>query len=117
MFYSINFSSYFEKFMSKDKQIIKQYALSTIDVGDPLGEQRVLVLYTNGEMKYLDPCDKKVFNKATQIKANDGTHVDWKLFPSHTAMESFIKDTRTEFYDRENVAKLGGISEPIEENE
>ena len=103
--------------MSKDKQIIKQYALSTIDIGDPLGEQRVLVLYTNGEMKYLDPCDKKVFNKATKIKANDGTHIGWKLFPSLTAMETFIKDTRTEFHNTENVAKLGGISEPVEGNE
>ena len=87
-----------------------------LNVGDPVGQERVLVLKANRELNYLDPCDKTVFAKATQMKANDGIHIAWKLFDSFTAMECFIKARRAQYVNVEESSTSENHKELFSEN-
>ena len=61
--------------MTKDQEIIKNFDMSVLNGGTFLGQAIVLVLKSNEELFYLNPCDKNVFSKTTLINSSDGTHL------------------------------------------
>ena len=79
--------------MTKDQEMIKNFGILMLNFGTFLGQAIVLVLKSNGELFYLDPCGENVFSKSTLINSSDGTYLAWRLFDSFSIMESFIVET------------------------
>ena len=88
--------------MSKDINNVKQFAMSLVNMGDSAGphnQVHMLVLKTDGTFFYLDLIDKERFHKASNIKADNGIHLAWKLFDSHANMEAYSNDQQKSHID------------------